>query len=308
MNGCDRMIYNRQTQTLYEEKQFMEKPLEMLYHTRFGRVATSLLFARRFFSKLYAFLKKVPPSTREIVPFIDTYNIDMSVYPDIDTYTSFNDFFIRKKKEIALTINQDPHTVIAPADSKLSIFNISELGLFTIKGVQYTLTELLRDQHIAQSFIGGTGLIYRLTTDDYHRYCHVSDGNIIAHQVLKGKLHTVGPMAHGIVKAISENQREYVRIATDNGSELLFMEVGAMLIGAIHNHQTTVGATVKKGEEKGYFSYGGSTIVVLYKKDAIKIDADICEYAAQNIEVKVTYGEKVGMWQDASRQSNDAVW
>lgn len=286
-------IYQRQSKTFYCEKQFMEKPLTFLYHTTFGKLCLLPLVTRRYFSKIYALSMQTKRSRQKIVPFIESYHIDMTPYPPLATYKSFNDFFIRQKNATCLEVDDAKNSVIAPADSKLLAVKIADDTTLQIKGVPYTLGSLLQNDVLAKKYRNGDCLIYRLTTDDYHRYCHVDDGTVISQHEIKGGLHTVGPVGTHVVKAYAQNHRYYSELQLTHFGEVIYLEVGALLIGAIHNHQTAT-QIFNKGAEKGYFSYGGSTIIILYPAKRIRLDADIYEMSAQGYETKVAYGEKVG--------------
>jgi phosphatidylserine decarboxylase len=71
------------------------------------------------------------------------------------------------------------------------------------------------------------------------------------------------------------------------------MEVGALLVGKIVNHHEC--ANVLRGEGKGYFQFGGSTVVLLLERDAAQIDEDILENSGMHIETIVRMGEKIGI-------------
>ena len=71
------------------------------------------------------------------------------------------------------------------------------------------------------------------------------------------------------------------------------MEIGALLVGRIHNHPLT---SLVKGQEKGFFGLGGSSIMVLYPKDSIELDQDIWHYSQQDIEIQVSLGERIGTY------------
>ena len=133
-------------------------------------------------------------------------------------------------------------------------------------------------------------LVYRLSADDYHRYCYIDSGKLLLNKVIKGKLHTVRPIARS-ENVFCQNQREYVVLDTENLGEHIYIEVGALQIGKINNFKIH---KFKKGQEKGYFSHGASTIVVIVQQERVSIDKDILEMSKKNIEVKVQYGEKVG--------------
>ena len=105
-------------------------------------------------------------------------------------------------------------------------------------------------------------------------------------------LHTVNPIANDRYPIYKENAREYSVLHSENFGDILMMEVGALLVGRIVNHHQR--ARVTRGEEKGYFQFGGSTVVLLLEAGTAKIDDDILENSRANIETVVRMGEKIG--------------
>ena len=83
---------------------------------------------------------------------------------------------------------------------------------------------------------------------------------------------------------------------TDHFGRVIYIEVGALLVGRIKNNGLTM---FEKGREKGYFEQGGSTIVVFFEKDGIKIDDDLLEMSGNGIETKVRMGERIGVKDNA---------
>ena len=136
-------------------------------------------------------------------------------------------------------------------------------------------------------------MVFRLGVDDYHRYCYVADGEIGERVSIPGVLHTVSPAVYDRCPVYKENAREYCTIRTKTFGEILMMEVGALLVGKIVNHP--VEKWVRRGMEKGYFQFGGSTIIVLVKEGCLQVDADILENSRQNCETIVKYGEIIGI-------------
>jgi phosphatidylserine decarboxylase len=133
-------------------------------------------------------------------------------------------------------------------------------------------------------------LVYRLTQDDCHRYIYLDSGEEIEHKYIKGKLHTVRPISSKY-KVFSQNSREYSVIKTKNFGQVVQIEIGALLVGKIVNYKKE---QFNKFDEKGYFEYGGSTIIQLFKENTIFIDEDIINKSKENIETKVEIGEKIG--------------
>ena len=89
----------------------------------------------------------------------------------------------------------------------------------------------------------------------------------------------------------TENNREVSLLNTQNFDEVLWIEVGALNIGKIHNHNKT---NFKRYEEKGYFSFGGSTIILLFQNNTIRLDKDILYYSNKGIETIIYYGDIIG--------------
>ena len=283
-------IFDREKKNYYLEKTFRDKELTFLYDSFLGRTLLNLLVKRRWFSNLYSITNKSKKSCAKIQPFINEYQIDMSDYKQQD-YLSFNSFFTRKiitdKRPIALLEN----VLISPADAKLSVYPINEQLALNIKNSLYSVNSLLQDDTLSNEFKNGLCLVFRLTVDDYHRYCFIDNGKVIKQKSILGCLHTVGPISAQKNNVYSENNREYVVIETDNFSKVIQMEVGALLVGKIVNYEVS---SFSKGQEKGYFEFGGSTIILLFKEDTVRMDSDIMKCSSESIEVRVKFGEKIG--------------
>lgn len=267
-----------------------EKTLSFLYSNKLGRIITKLL-CRRFVSNLGRLYMESPLSKGRISKLIERNNIDMTEYVE-QKYSSFNEFFIRKIKDGKRAIDMTPSAVVSPADSKLTVYDIGEDSVYRIKGCDYSITELLGGDHsLAKRFLGGKCFIYRLTVDNYHRYSYPDNGREISNRFIPGILHTVNPIATSRVDVYGKNCRELTLLDTENFGEVAYIEVGAMMVGRINNHHPE---SFKRGEEKGYFSFGGSTIIVLYKKDTVIPDEDIAENSKTETETAVLLGEHVG--------------
>ena len=128
--------------------------------------------------------------------------------------------------------------------------------------------------------------------DDYHRYCYIADGEKTANIHIPGVLHTVNPIANDVYPIYVQNSREYSLLRTDTFGDVLMMEVGALLVGKIVNHHEA--SSVRRGQEKGYFQFGGSTVVLLLEKDRVQLDEDIITNSRENCETIVKMGEKIG--------------
>lgn len=265
------------------------KSMKLLYETKGGRGILKVL-SKPFLSKTVGIVMASSLSAFVAYRIIKKNKIDVKEYSK-QNYRSFNDFFTRKIKVGSRYIDKNKNTFIAPADSKLSVFHITEDSLFKIKGSYYSTKDLLDGDPIYKDFNNGYALIFRLEVTDYHRYCYIDDGYQGENHFVKGILHTVRPIALKNYNIYKRNCREYTILHTRNFGDIAHVEVGAMMVGKIVNHHENY--SFEKGEEKGLFEYGGSTIVLLVKKDVIEIDKDILENSNYDIETIVKYGEKI---------------
>lgn len=262
---------------------------KFLYRNFIGRLILKLLI-RPWVSKLGGFYMNRKCSKGMIKKFVKKNNIDLSQY-DMTNIKCYNDFFTRKIIDGARNINMESNKLISPCDSKLQAFKINEESIFNIKDSYYKVEDLIQNKELAKEYINGYCLIFRLTVDDYHRYCYVDNGTKTKNTPIKGVLHTVNPIALERYNFYKTNSREYCILETENFGKIIQVEVGALMVGKISNHHQEY--TFTKGEEKGMFLFGGSTIVLLVKEN-IKIDEDILFNTSNNDETVVRYGEAIG--------------
>ena len=157
----------------------------------------------------------------------------------------------------------------------------------------YTAAQLLRNERLADHYKGGYAVILRLTVDDYHHYCYVADGQKSKNVTLPGIYHTVNPAANDAFPIYRENAREYTLIRTEKFGTIMMMEVGAMMVGKITNLEKD-SCQVKKGAEKGYFEFGGSTIILFLQHGKVRLDSDLLENTEAGYETIVRMGERIG--------------
>lgn len=281
-------IYDRKKKEYEEIVQYGQGALKFLYGNFFGRLLLRIAVSPSA-SRLYGYINSKPGSRKKIPEFIESNNIRMEDFEDRE-YVSFNDFFTRKLRPGARTIDLDKNRLISPADAKLLVYDIREDLRIEVKDRTYSLDEIAPGINDLTEYSGGVCLVYRLCVDDYHRYCFIDNGSVKESRIIKGKLHTVSPLSKAY-KIYKENHRIINVLATDHFGEMIHIEVGALLVGKIINRDVS---KFSKGEEKGYFEPGGSTIVQLFKKNTVKIDEDILNQSLDNTETKVLYGEGVG--------------
>ena len=171
------------------------------------------------------------------------------------------------------------------------VYDITENATLHIKHSTYNLEQLLYDKGLAKQFINGKALVFRLDVSDYHRYLYFDEGKVIKTKKIDGILNTVKPIAFQNCKVFIENAREYQVLNTQNYGKVVYMEVGALNVGKVNNYKVSV---FKRGMEKGYFSFGGSTIVLLFQEGMASIDKDILDNSNLGRETIVKYGESIG--------------
>ena len=274
------MYYDLTNDKYIEKKE--QKSLKFLYNTIIGRFILKFI-TKSFISKVYAIYMNSSLSKHKIRRFIKKNNIDINDYEQKE-YKSFNDFFIRNIKENKRSISQG---LIAVCDSKLSAYKINNDSTFNIKNSTYTIEELIKEKNHKYKY----ALIFRLGVTDYHHYIFPDDGKTIKTKTIKGILHTVQPIAFKKYKVFHENTREVSFLNCENLGNVCYIEVGAMFVGKIVNKNKT---NFKKGEEKGHFEFGGSTVILLIEKD-IKINKKILENTKKDIETIVKMGQNISL-------------
>ena len=265
------------------------KTLNFLYSTFVGRVILKII-TRRWISNLIGLYMNSSLSKHKIKKFIDKNNINTYEY-EYKHYKSYNDFFTRKVIESKRPINASKDTLISPCDSKLLAYKINDDLTLRIKDSFYSINSLI-EEDIMEEYKGGDALVFRLSTDNYHRYCYIDSGKKSKNYYINGIFHTVQPISLNHYNFYKTNSREWTILYTNNFGKVIDIDVGALGVGRIKNNHNEY--EFKKGEEKGYFEFGGSTIVLLFKKNTIELDRDIIENSKDNIETIVKYGERIG--------------
>lgn len=266
-----------------------EKSVHFLYETRFGGLVLRLL-TRRSLSRLVGFFADSRLSRLWIGKFIVRHGINMDEYYP-QKYRSFNDFFVRKVRPECRPFDMRPEAFCSPCDGLVTVFPVSRGGVFRIKNFDYSASSLLGDEALAERFFGGLCVILRLSVHNYHRYHFSDDGSAEESRFLKGRLYTVRPAALGKRRVLSENCREVTLLHTAHFGDIAQVEVGATCVGRIVNLPKK---NFRRGEEKGRFEFGGSTIVLFIGRDEVVLDEEFFENTAKGLETEVKCGEKIG--------------
>lgn len=291
--------FDRQEGKTKMEKVYGDFAVRMLYGNALGRGISSALI-RKPFSHLYGLMQESPRSKKKVAPFIKNFEIKIDEFvPEEgrskeDPYGSFNSFFIRKFKEGARPIESAPN--LMPAFSEARYFGYESLDKnveIPVKGKYWKADALLSHHKWGEVFDDGPCLLARLCPVDYHRFHFPDDGTILDFYDVPGVLHSVNPLAlKNIPEVFMENERRVTILDTKNFGKLAYVEVGAICVGKIIQSREMKG-DFQRGEEKGYFLFGGSTVILLGEKGKWKPDDVVIENTKKGIEVYQQLGTRI---------------
>lgn len=271
--------------------------LKALYHKKKGlrwlQKAAIHLLSIPFVSRLWGFLHDLPISKKRIRSFCEEFHIDTSECElSIDQFTSFNHFFVRTLKKEARPNNEESNSILVPADARYSFFeNVGKETSLTIKGIEWDLEKLLGSAEQAEKFYGGTLVLARLCPLDCHRFYFPFSGCAEATRLIKGPLFSVNPIATKERPWIFwTNKRTITLVQMPKGHFYAMVEIGATNCGSIH--QTFAPGPVEKGQEKGYFKLGGSSIALLFEPDTFHLEEDL--KGTNGLEIYCKIGQKLG--------------
>ncbi len=294
-NGVVRYI-DRRDGEVKAEAIYGERPLRWVYGNPFGRLALWLFIRRWIVSAWYGRRMNAVKSVLRIRPFIEQYGLDEGGFAEpVDEYNSFNEFFYRKLKPGTRPVDPATDSVVFPADGRhLAFGDITGESNFFIKGQSFDLVQFLGDVDLAKRYAGGSMLLSRLCPVDYHRFHFPCAGEAGIPRFINGWLYSVNPIALITRPSIFwENKRVVTPIESPALGQVQFVEIGATMVGSIK--QTYMpGETVTKGDEKGYFAFGGSSVAVLFEKGRVEFDADLLENTVNGLETYAHVGERMG--------------
>lgn len=290
--------FHRSRRRLEEERVPGEAWLRWLYSGSLtGRMALHALVKRAFLSRWYGRRMDHPRSRHKVISFIAEHEIDIEEFAKSPwSYRSFNDFFYRKLKDAARPIDPDPNSAILPADGRhIAVADVDRSEGFYVKGQRFTLSELFGGSALAHQFRGGSMLISRLAPVDYHRFHFPAAGTAGGASEIPGPLFSVNIIAlRQAVRYLVQNKRMVSVLETPRFGPIAMIEVGATMVGGIRQTYTPR-AEVKKGEEKGLFKFGGSTVITIFQANRIRFDADLLDQSAQGMETYAKMGEHLGV-------------
>lgn len=289
--------YNRKSKNYEEENVAGKGAISLIYSNPAGNNILPRLASKKALTDFYGKCCDLGFSKIYIKKFVKKFNIDMNQYEkNVNDFSSFNDFFYRKLSADSRPLNNSANEFISPCDGKLlAIEDLDDDSSFRVKGFKYNVSDLIQDDNFSKLYRHGTCLIFRLCPTDYHRFHFIDSGVCLPSKFIKGRYYSVNPVAlKNIDRVFTENKREYSILKSDHFDDIIYVEVGATFVGSIiQNYKPNL--RVKKGQEKGYFKFGGSTVILLLKSGIVNLDKDIKTQSKLGIETSVHMNEKIGV-------------
>jgi len=283
---------DRKTGRVCRERIMGDAALKWAYRTMTGKMFSGLLFGTSIPSRILGWYFNTSFSRRNIAKIISDLDIDENEFA-VPTYAfrSFNDFFTRKLKKEVRPFSSDKKTLLSPADGRILVYDdIDGNSIIRVKGIEDSLHNLFNRG--MEEFNGGKIAVVRLSPADYHRYHFPCEGTVVEQVNIKGKYHSVNPFALESKKRIfCINKRSYTLIESEVFGLFAFMEIGAFGVAGIH--QTFSETRVERMQEKGFFSFGGSTILLVFGKNAIHFEPDLVANSRKGFETLVKAGETI---------------
>ena len=289
-------FFNRLSGKMEQEAVYGEGFLKWAYGNPLGRLTVQALVKRAIFSQLYGWWMSRSASAARIAPFVQSYRLDASEFEGaLESYGSFNDFFSRRLRPGARPIDPSSESVVFPADGRhLGFQDLSKVDRVFAKGQSFDLKTLFQDESLADRFHQGAAVFSRLCPVDYHRFHFATSGCPEAPRLINGPLFSVNPMAlRQQLAYLWQNKRMLTRLRSERLGEVLILEIGATNVGSIiQTHQPN--QEVSKGDEKGYFRFGGSATMTFFEPGRVVLAHDLLNHTAQGIELYAPMGDVMG--------------
>lgn len=285
--------WSRRNSCFETEKVYGDSMVNFLYGNPLGFALADSILVRKPLSQAYGALQDTVWSARKIPGFIEKFQIPMQDYEG-DSFHSFNEFFIRKFKPGKRSFPSDPKTMGAFAEARYLAFENADANLeIPVKGLRLTAASMLQNLKEKELFQGGPCLLARLCPVDYHRYHFPDSGIVLSRHMEHGKLHSVNPLAlHKKPDLFLSNERQVTLLETKHFGKLAYVEVGALCVGKIVETHPS-GKPFERGAEKGYFLFGGSTVILYGERGAWHPSEDLLANTQKGFETLVELGSPV---------------
>ncbi|MBF0297746.1 MAG: phosphatidylserine decarboxylase [Oligoflexia bacterium] len=284
-------FYDRKGCKMQEEKIYGEATLRFLYESKRGFPLANI-FSYPFFSKIYGLYYNSFLSRRDIPLFIEKFEIKMEEY--CGHYRNFNDFFIRRFRSGARSFESADNLMASFAEGKYFAYEkVAEDNRFPVKGQILSSSAILQNKEWEKIFKEGPLMVARLCPVDYHRFHFPDDGEVIDYYTLPGRLHSVNPLSLNKKNNIFVvNERQVTILDTKNFGKIAYIEVGALGVGKI-KQTYDFSQPFKRGDEKGHFLFGASTVIIMGEKGKWRPDDDLLEMTKKCTETFVCLGDHI---------------
>ena len=289
--------FHRKNNRVETEQIYGSWAVHWLYSTCLGGFLGAWLARSRFFSVLYGMMQNSSWSRKKIAPFVAKFNIDLDEFEvgkrgtPQEPYRSFNEFFIRKFKRGRRIFGENEGELPAFCEGRYYGYErVTAQEKIPVKGRYLRPEGLLNNEEWAAKFKDGPLLLARLCPTDYHRFHFPVEGRVLRHYCVPGLYHSVNPIALKKKGNIFlTNKREVSILDTEDWGPLAYIEVGAVCVGKII--QTFRLKEFGRGEEKGYFLFGGSTVILMGTTGAWVPSEDILHNTRRGMETYIQLGD-----------------
>ena len=288
------VYYNRYNGELCEEAVMGKGAIRWAYLTISGRILSGFIFGNSILSRLLGLYFDSFLSRKQIKKTISDLNIDSNEFLlPVDDFRNFNDFFTRRLKPEARPFDDKKNVIVSPADGRVLVYpEATADSIISIKGMQDSVSNFVGCS--IEGFDDCSVAVVRLCPSDYHRYHFPCGGRILDSGKIAGLYHSVNPVAlDSEANIFCRNKREYTLCKSEKG-EFIISEVGAFGVSGIV--QTYKGIDFHKMDEKGYFKFGGSTVVLIFPRGSVKFSDDLIKHSAESRETLIHVGDTLALW------------
>ncbi len=286
---------DRSTQKREQEQVYYEALVRFFYGKSWlGKSLANLTSRYAFCSHLCGWWQNRAASRKKIVPFINKYKLDSSEFLDpVESFESFNAFFYRKLKKESRPLASSP--LVMPADGRYLVYpDVDACDGFIVKGDKFSLADLVGSAALAVPYQKGSLVLARLCPTDYHRFHFPCAGIPSLPRLVNGWLYSVNPIAiKQNIHRFTENKRSITALESEQFGKVLVMEIGATNVGSIHQTYAA-NQPYRKGDEKGFFAFGGSAMILLFEPNRVRFDQDLIDHSKQHIETRCLLGQSLG--------------
>jgi phosphatidylserine decarboxylase len=290
--------WDRYNEKICEDQVYADWFIKWCYEKKIGKVFLDYFFSKKKFNILYGLYKTSKFSLKQIQKDIEDYSVDMDLFKRTP-FRSYSDFFLREFNDGIRSFPEDDTQMGAFSEGRVLAFNsIEEDHKYPVKGEYLTPELLLGNTQIAKDFIGGPLIIIRLCPIDYHHFHYPVSGKVLERYKLTGNYHSVNVLALKCKADIFvKNEREVTVIENENFGKMAYIEVGAMCVGKIIQNNPK-NSTFTKGELKGHFEFGASTVILMGQKEKWIPSDDILNHSGKNIESYIKLGDEIAKLKD----------